>query len=179
MNALVRSAFGLIVLSASFAYGTNSKVRVEASPELRIGIVDANRDAATRDASHEAFAAGFAAAINKDSSAPAVIVKTKSIGADNAAFNLRAGVYDAVLVLGPSLPRPLMLSETSRLTATLSAGKQEKKVFLIFNNVDEGLTKVLTAAFGPAMANEDFRRALDGDVEAIASANGTKIAAQP
>jgi len=178
MKTYFRIAAGFVVLFLSVGRSEATKVRVQARPELRIGIVDSNRDVASRDALHAAFAAGIAAAINKDSANP-LGVKTKCVGADNAAFNLRAAVYDAVLVIGTSLPRPLMLSETSRLTATLNSGKADRKAFLIFGVADEGLGKVLTEAFTPAVSDEKFLSLLDGEAAPVAAAeSGPKVAAR-
>ncbi|HYD82644.1 MAG TPA: hypothetical protein VEA63_01300, partial [Opitutus sp.] len=131
-----------------------------------------------REALHEAFAEGLAKAINDGGGAP-IEVKTKRVNPDHAAFNLGTGVYDAVLVIANQLPRPLILSETKRLVATLSTGREEKKAFLIFQQADEGLEKVLTAAFTPAITNSRFLDALDGGFEKVDGANGgSKIAAR-
>lgn len=166
MNALIRivlmTCFGLLLVSP--VRGTDQKLRVEGRQDLRLAIVDSNRNNPSRAALHEAFALGLAEAINAGGGAP-ISVKTKVANPDHAAFNLGTGIYDAVLVIGTSLPRPLILSETTRLTATLSAGKKERKAYLIFGQGDEGLTKVLTGAFASAITYPKFLDTLDGGID--------------
>ncbi len=180
MKAFIRILAGSLALFASCIARAESKVNVQGSSELRLAVVDSNRSNAGSDALHAAFAASLAEAINVGGGAP-VTVKAKRVNADHAAFNLGTGVYDAVLVMGSTVPRPLILSETKRLVATLNAGKGEKKAFLIFGVNDEGLAKVLTAAFTPAITNTKFLDALDGGLEQMATTpdGGTKVAAGP
>ncbi len=180
MNAFIRILTGSVVLLTSGFMRAESKVKVQGSAELRLAVVDSNRSNAASDALHAAFAESLSEAINGGGGAP-VVVKTKRVNPDHAAFNLGTGVYDAVLVMGNTVPRPLILSETKRLMATLSAGKGEKKAFLIFGVNDEGLAKVLTAAFTPAITNTKFLDALDGGFEQMAASTegGTKVAARP
>lgn len=167
------------VLSALDLVAADLKVRVQGSQELRLAVVDSSRNTAARDALHQAFANGLAAAINQGGGQP-ITVKVKAVNADHAAFNLGTGVYDAVLAMGTSLPRPLILSDTMRLTATLNTTKGERKAFLIFGQADEGLAKVLTAAFAPAITDRKFLDALDGGFEQLAAADGgSKVAARP
>lgn len=170
----MRIGVGYVALIASFAIAAETKeVKVEARPELRVAVVDSSR----KTALHEAFATALAAAINQGGGAP-IDVKTKSLSADLAAFGLRNGTYDAVLVLAGSLPRPLIMSESARLEATLNSGKNERKAYLIFNTIDDGLTKVLSAAFTPALTSDLFMDTLDGGLDPVSAANaGTKVAA--
>lgn len=180
MNAFIRILAGSLALCASGLVRAESKVNVQGSSELRLAVVDSNRSNASSDALHAAFAASLEEAINVNGGAP-VTVKTKRVNADHAAFNLGTGVYDAVLVMGNTVPRPLILSETKRLLATLNSGKGEKKAFLIFGVSDEGLAKALTAAFTPAITNTKFLDALDGGLEKLATVpeGGAKVAARP
>ena len=91
-------------------------------------------------------------------------VRFKHVGADNAAFNLGTGVYDAVLVVSGSLPRALMISDVSRLSAILGAGKSERKLYLVFGNGDAALADLLSASFSVALNNQKFLDTLnDGD----------------
>lgn len=177
MHALLRFSLGFLSIVGLVARAADTQVRVEASRgEFRLAIVDATRNKAQREAVHQAFVAGFEAAIAK-TGAP-LTVKAKAVNADHAAFNLGTGVYDAVLVIGTSLPRPLILSDTARLTATLGAGKEERKAFLVFRSSDEGLEKVLTAAFVPAVTGQRFLDALSGEPSQLAGgAGGSKVAA--
>lgn len=177
MNLFLRLCLGFLSFSGLVARAADVQMRVEASRgEFRLAIVDATRNKALREAVHEAFVAGFEAAIAK-TGAP-LAVKAKAVSADHAAFNLGTGVYDAVLVIGTTLPRPLILSDTARLSATLGAGKEERKAFLVFRSSDEGLEKVLAAAFVPAVTGQRFLDALSGEPTQLAgAAGGAKVAA--
>lgn len=73
-----------------------------------------------------------------------------------------------------------MISEVSRLSATLGAGKTEKKVYLVFNNTDESLATLLASSFPLALTDGKFLDAVDGITDRIAAAgDGAKIAATP
>lgn len=167
MNAFIRIVVtGTIALLASGAGQAESKVRVQGSADLRLAVVESTRGSAGTEAVQATFAACLAEAINAGGGAP-IDVTVKRVSADHAAFNLGTGVYDAVLVMGNALPRPLILSGTKRLIATLSSGKGEKKAFLVFSENDAGLAKVLTAAFTPAITSTEFLDALDGGFEPV------------
>lgn len=177
MKTLIRSSV-LFCLLGAFAFAADA-VKVAGSRELRLAVVDTAKSSATRETAHAAFAASFSEAIAK-LCGEKIGVKVKCVSADHAAFNLGTGVYDAVLVLGTSLPRPLMISDVSRLSATLGAGKTERKAYLIFNNSDEGLAKVLAGSFEPALTSDRFLDALDGKAGQLAgAAGGSQVAAAP
>lgn len=166
MNAFIRIVTGSIALLSSGVCRAESKVHVQGSAELRLAVVESTRGSAGGEKVQATFATCLATAINAGGGAP-IEVTAKRVSADHAAFNLGTGVYDAVLVMGNALPRPLMLSGTKRLIATLSSGKGEKKAFLVFRENDPGLTSVLTTAFTPAITSTEFLDALDGGFEPV------------
>ena len=177
MNVILRGSFAFLCLSASLAMGTPSTVTVASSRELRLAIVDSSKATPVRDASHAAFALCLGQAVSRQGGGE-IGVKVKCVSADHAAFNLGTGVYDAVLVLSGSLPRALMISEVSRLSATLGSGRNEKKVYMIFSNGDQTLSRVLTTSFAQALTDNRFLDAVDGISSRIASAgDGSKVAA--
>ena len=177
MNTFLRGAFILSVLSLSSGWAAESTVTVASSRELKLAVVDASKATPARDASHTAFAAGLSQAVSKEGGGE-VGVRVKCVTPDNAAFSLSTGAYDAVLVLSGSLPRALMTSDVLRISATLGAGKAEKKVFLVFNSGDETLAKLLLTSFPTALTNDKFLDAVDGMSSHIAAASaGAKVAA--
>lgn len=102
MNAIIRGSALLFVLVTTFASATESIVEVAGSKGLRLAVVDNRKATAARDASHAAFAASLGQAVSRE---PGEIgVRVKCVPADQAAFNLGTGVFDAVLVLSGSLP---------------------------------------------------------------------------
>lgn len=176
MKTLIRSSV-LFCLLGACAMAADA-VKVAGSRELRLAVVDSAKPSAAREASHAAFAASLSEAVSKLCGTK-LGVKAKCVNADHAAFNLGTGVYDAVLVIGSTLPRPLILSEVTRLSATLGAGKSEKKAYLIFSNSDAGLSQVLASSFEPALTSATFLDALEGPDTKIAAGAGAKVAASP
>jgi hypothetical protein len=161
-------ALGVGLVAAAAA---DSKVRVNSSRGLQLAIVDSSRASPPREALHEAFALSLAKAIG-DSCGTAMPVHAKWVSADKAAFGLSNGTYEAVLVIGSSLPRPLMISDVTRLNATVLIGQSQKNVYFIFNSSDEGLQKHMTASFPNALGDPRFLNVLDPD----AIPAGTKVA---
>lgn len=178
MNASLRIGLFAVLLSAGAAYAEPLVVRVAATAELRLAVVDAARATRARETLHEAFATSLGEAIGEMCGDP-VAVKMKSVGADHAAFGLNAGTYDVVLVIAKSLPRQLAMGDTCRLTATLGMDQKAPKAFLIFGGADEGLQKLLTKSFASAISNTRFLDALDGGIDANPeSIKGKKLAAR-
>ena len=176
MNSLIRGSLVFFSLCVGTALAAET-VKVASSRELRLAIVDPAKPSAAREATHAAFAASLRAAVTKQCGGE-VGVRMKCVPADNAAFNLGTGVYDAVLVLGGSLPRALMTSDVSRLSATLGAGKTEKKVYLIFGNEDATLAGLLSNTFDTALTDGRFLDAVDG-IDGKIARSGSKLAASP
>jgi hypothetical protein len=164
MNAIIRSGLCCVVLGAGLAFADQPVIRVVASSDFRLVIVDSSHDTPAREAVHQAFAASLAKAVGEAVGGP-VKVQMKCEHADQAAFALANGGCHAVLSIGKSLPRPLVLSGTSRLNATLGAGRNEREAFLIFANDDPGLEKLLTGSFASAITDNRFLDALDGGIE--------------
>lgn len=177
MNAIIRGSFLLSFLVVTVATAAQSTVQVAGSRELRLAVVDSARATSARDATHSAFAVGLGRAVSGQEGSE-IGVNIKCVSADLAAFNLSNGIYDAVLVLTGSLPRALMTSEVTRLNATLGDGRSEKKIYLVFNNGDQTLAKILSASFSVAMTDSNFLDAIDGFGSRLAEANtGAKVAA--
>ena len=106
-------------------------------------------------------------------------MRTKCVNADHAAFNLGTGVYDAVLVINNSLPRPLMISDVARLSATLGSGKTEKKLYFIFGTSDAPLSELLSASFPAALNNPKFLDMLDDALGRPPTAGDKMASASP
>ena len=174
MNALIRAGLVFVLAGVSLATAADKSVRVDASRDLRLAIVDAAKPSKARDAQHAAFADSLGEAISKQGGG-AIGVRVKCVSADNAAFNLGTGVYDAVLVIGSSLPRPLMISDVSRLSANLNEGKNERKVYLVFGAGDATLANLLSASFSVALNNPKFIDTLSDPADQPAA--GGKLAA--
>ena len=165
-----------VTLGVGLASAEQAAVRVVASSELRLVIVDAARASSARDALHQAFAASLGQTMGAACGGP-VAVRLKCQGADQAAFALGNGGCHVVLALGKTVPRPLVLSGTTRLNATLGAGRNAQEACLIFANEDEGLRKLLTQSFAAAITDPRFLDALDGGLESAPDpGKGQKLA---
>lgn len=170
MNAPLRLGV-LFVAFASAAFAADPTMKVaSSSSDLKLAIVDTSKATPARDALHQVFATGLGEAVTERLGSP-MGVRVKCVSADHAAFNLEAGVYDAVLVLTNSMPRQLVTSTLTRLAATLAVGKAEKKLYLVFNPSDPKLSELLTAAYPAAVNSPKF-------VQAIESANGPMVVAR-
>jgi len=178
MHALLRTGLVSIFLGASLTLAADKTVRVDANRDLRLAVVDTSKPTKERDAQHAAFADSLGAAVSKQCGGT-IGVRVKSVSADSAAFNLGTGVYDAVLFIGTMLPRPLMISDVSRLSAIRGSGKSEKKIFLIFGTGDETLANLLSASFPLAVNDQKFLDALNDPVGAGTPAGGKLAAATP
>jgi len=178
MNAIIRGGLAILFLCACArtAVATEATVRVAASRELRLAVVDSGKPSIARDALHAAFGKSLGDAVSKECGS-AIGVRVKCVSADNAAFSLGNGAFDAVLILNGSLPRALMISDVTRLNATLGTGKDEKKVFLIFNNGDATLAHLFSASFAIALTDNKFLDSVDTVDAKLAVNGGSKLAA--
>lgn len=143
---------------------------------LRVAIVDGCPNLEARDATHVAFALSLRDALT-EASGTAIAVKIQCVNADHAAFEFGAKTYDAVLVIAPTLPRSLKLSNVTRLSARIGDEKLEKRAYLIFGPVDPTLGDQISAAFGLALADERFLAAYEGESDPGAQSGGAKVAA--
>lgn len=174
MNATMR--VGLVFLSLfTAAFAAETEVRVASSRGLQLAVVDAAKPSAARDAVHQAFAASLGDAVSKRCGSP-IGVRVKCVGADHAAFNLNAGVYDAVLVVAKSLPEGLAKVDGITLSAVPQSGKRDRTIFLIVSNGDASLQGMLASAFATALNDERFLTSFSGNEQKVAVANGTKVA---
>lgn len=169
MNTSFRIGLGLFLSAVCVSWAEEQVVRVDTSRELRLAVVDNAKSSPSRDAVYAAFAETLSETISARYQSH-VGVRAKRVSADHAAFNLGTGVYDAVLVFGNSLPRPLMISDVARLHATLGSGKTETKVYLIFGTADETLGKLLAVSFEGALTADKFLAAYEGPAAKIGDA---------
>lgn len=159
MNVFLRAGLVFCVF-ATLGAAADSAVKVSGSRELKLAVVDTGRASAAREGLHEAFATALGQAVSARCGSE-LAVRHKRVGADQAAFNLEAGVYDAVLVLTGSMPRPLVSSSFARLVGSFAAGKSETKVYLVYNPGDPALSELLVAAYPAALNAPAFLKALE------------------
>lgn len=176
MNATLRFVAVLALCTASVA-AVEPQVRVAASRELRVAVIDATKASATRDAMHVAFATSLGESLTKQCGGP-VGVKTKCVGVDHAAFNLGTGVYDAVLVVGKGVPDRLRRVDAITLSALPENGKRDRMLYLLIAGGDDTLQGLLAAAFTGALRDGKFLETFANSDGKIVTPAGEKIAAQ-
>lgn len=162
----------LLALAGGSVSAAEPQVRVAASKELRLAVVDTNKSSEARDAMHQAFAASLGRMLTQQCGAP-VGVRAKRVGADHAAFNLNAGVYDAVLVVARDMPASLRRSNAM----VLSAAPDGSKLHLLIAEGDPGLQGLLAGGFARALNDQIFLAQLAVAEGRPAASAGEKIAA--
>lgn len=152
--------FGLLFLLPVLASAASDpSVRVAGSRDLRVSVVDVNKATPARQAMHQAFAAALAEAMAAKSGS-ALSFKVKTVGADQAAFNLEAGVCDAVFVPSHVVPRQLAGVSVARLSG--KRGDSKEVVYLVYAPGDEKLAELLAVAFPAALESPKFLQAFEG-----------------
>lgn len=152
------------ILAVTAVTAREGEIRVAASRELRVAIVDFAKASPTRDAVHQAFSTSLGESLTRQCGAP-VGVRAKCVGVDHAAFNLNAGVYDAVLVIGRAVPDALRRIEAITLSAAPDAAKRDRMLYLMIAPGDTALQGLLATAFTGALNDGKFR-------ESFAAADG-------
>jgi hypothetical protein len=178
MNTTIRGlavSLSIGVCSVAIAAPKSEQVRVAASQELRVAVVDSTKASATRDALHQTFAASLSTSLTRQCGGP-VGVKVKCVGADNAAFNLGAGVYDAVLVIGRAVPDKLRRIDSILLSATPEGGKRDRVLYLVIANGDTSLQGLLAAAFTGTVNDGKFLASYNGIDGKLVNTSGEKLA---
>ena len=179
MNPTIRAVvitLSICVSVAATAAPQKSEIRVAASKELRVAVVDATKSSAVRDAMHQAFAASLSTSLGRQCGSP-VGVRAKCVGVDNAAFNLGTGVYDAVMVVGSSVPEVLRRADAITLSASTEAGKRDRMLYLLISNGDPSLQGLLASAFTVALNDGKFLDAFAAADGKLPAALGGKVAA--
>lgn len=182
MNATIRALMVLLSsgawVSAALAGPKASEIRVAASRELRVAVVDATKASPVRDAMHQAFASGLGGSLTRQCGSP-VGVRAKCVGVDNATFNLNAGVYDAVLVVGTSVPDALRRTDSLTLSATPETARRDRKLYLLIPNGDTSLQGMLAAAFTGTLNDGRFLESFVALDAKPLPALGGKVASAP
>lgn len=175
MNAALRA--GLFVLSIlPVASAVEPQVRVAASRELRVAVIDSSKRSEAREAMHQAFAATLGASLTQQCGGH-VGVKAASVGADHAAFNLGTGVYDAVLVVGRSVPDVLRRVDGITLQAIPESGRRDRALYLVIANGDASLQRFLEMAFSHVVKDQKFLEQFAGADAKLTIVGGPRIAA--
>ena len=174
MNAtLIR--IGVLLALSGMVGAAESQVRVAASRDLRLAVIDPNKLTAAREIMHQAFATALGASLTTQCRGP-VGVRAKRVGPDHAAFNLSAGVYDAVLVISRDVPGVFRRVDAITLSATPDNEKRERSIYLLIGNGDASLQGLLATGFTQAVNDGEFLRHLAAAEGKLAPASGESVA---
>jgi hypothetical protein len=172
MNATLRYGFFLACLGAT-ALAAEPEVRVAASRGLSVAVVDPSRPTPAREAMHQAFATSLGVAMSQRCG-DSIGVRVKAVSADHAAFNLGAGVFDAVLVIGRDVPEALRHVDGVTFSATPDSVRHDRALHLIVGNGDASLQSLLAASFTGAVADQKFLDCFNGGGKIAAVVSGAK-----
>ena len=162
---------GLFLAVSVASASASDKVSVQASRDLQVAVIDSGSKE-SRAAVHPALASSFSAGMTHEFKAP-VQVKLKLADASRAAKELRAGNYDAVIVIGNSVPSVLLKEGFTVLKATdARSGSLSKTFYLLARTEDASMNQVVGVAFDHAMKSANFQEALTGK-----SSNSSNLAA--
>lgn len=164
MKTTIRTSFFAMLAFTSVALGASASdsVNVQASRDLtvRLAIVDSSKRIEARGVIHDALATSLSASMSRECQMP-IRVKVKLAEPSRASEDLAAGVYDAAVVIGASVPQVLMKGDLSLLKATDAKSRDVNRTFyLLARNDDPSLNKVLEAAFEQAVNSAGFQEAL-------------------
>lgn len=166
-----------LTLNASAADSASDNVKVQASSDLRVAVLDTSRPGTDRASVHEAFAATLGATMSKQCGGP-VNVKITEVDAFRLSFDLKAGVYDAAFVIGDSVPPILRKGNFEILRAVSEVGIPARVFHLIVPTDDPGLQKMISASFPEALASAKFQEAVSRAVAVRVNADAIKKAAK-
>jgi hypothetical protein len=147
-----------LTLSA-YAADDASELKVQASSDLRVAILDTTRSGNDRTSVHEAFAASLSAAMSKECGGT-VNVKVTEVDAFRLSFDLKAGMYDAAFVVGSNVPAVLKKGDYEILRAVSDVGAPGRVFHMIVPTEDAGLQKMIVASFPQALSAPKFQEAV-------------------
>jgi hypothetical protein len=175
----MKAFFGFVALAAGLALNVMaaddaSELKVSASSDLRIAIVDGTRAGTERDTVHEAFANSLAISMSKQCGG-AVNVKLTDVEVFRVGFELKAGMYDAAFIVG-NVPAILKKGDYEIIRAMSDVGSPARVFHMVVPADDANLKKMLSASFGEALASTKFQEALSRAVAVKINADAIRNA---
>jgi hypothetical protein len=161
---LLMLGFG-VVLRAAPATG----LRVEASRDLQLVVVDTSRPSNQRAAIHDTFASGLSQAITRRCGGEPIGVQLTETDAKEAAKRLEMGATEAVLVIGGELPNVLQTRVVMVFSGMPDSSKSDRRLYLVVGTSDPTLQGVLAVAFSSALTDQRFLAALTGAAGKLAA----------
>lgn len=160
----MKALLGLITLTAALSLNaqvsdSSSELTVQSSSDLRVAVVDSTRTGNDRGLLHEAFAASLGTSMSKKAGGK-VTVKVTEVDAFRLAFDLKAGMYDAVFIVGNNLPPSVKKGDYEVLRAVSDVGAPARVFHMVVPSEDPSLRKMVSASFPEALNTPRFQEAV-------------------
>lgn len=166
-----------LAVSVAAADSASEDVKVQASSDLRVAVVDTTRPSPDRAGVHDAFASVFGASMSKRCGGP-VTVKVTEVDAFRLAFELKAGMYDAAFVIGDNVPQVLRNGNFNIMRAVSEVGSPARVFHMIVPTEDPSLEKMISASFPETLSSPKFQEAVSRAVAIHVNADAIKRAAK-
>jgi len=179
----MRALLGFCVLTTCLAAQLTAaesaveNVKVQASSDLRVAILDMSRPGPDRAAVHKAFAASLGQSMSKQCGGP-VGVKVTEVDAMRLSFDLASGAYDAAFVIGETVPAALRKGNFEIIRSVSEVGSPARVFNMVVPTEDPSLQKMIVSSLGEALANPKFQEAVSRSVAIRVNADSLKKAAK-
>jgi hypothetical protein len=161
----MKSVLGVAFLSACLAFSVSAadsasaNVKVQASSDLRVAVLDLSPTPGDHSVMHEAFATSLGATMSRQCGGT-VNVKVTEVDAIRLGFDLKAGIYDAAFVIGNNVPAVLRKSDFEIIRGIADVGVPGRVFHMIIPSDDPQLQKMISLSFPEALASSKFQEAV-------------------
>jgi hypothetical protein len=174
--SLMKTNIVLVLAALSFSAGHAApapveSVRVQASRNLRVMVVDASKPSEARTAVHEAFASTLAASLFTQSGISLPVKLSEETDANKVAADLAEGVYDAAIIFENNLPSSLRTPEFSTTRGVSEMGVPVRVFHFVLRSEDPSMVMTVNSAFAQTVKNTRFQQSLarTAEIRVVAS----------
>ncbi len=160
MKTILSSVMALLAVGAASA-GAIESVKVSASADFRLVVVDTTKSGADDKALYETFGLSFSDGLGRQFGAPMKVKVITGTDVQVAADKVLTGSYDAALVISDDLPLSMTSSEFSVTRAFSKVGIPVKVFHFVVRASDPSLKQKASAAFTEALSTQRFQDALN------------------
>lgn len=177
----MRAFLGFCVLTTCLAVKLSAadsapeNVKVQASSDLRVAVLDLSRPGPDRAAVHKAFAASLGQSMSKQCGGP-VGVKVTEVDSMRLVVDLTSGAYDAAFIIGDTLPVALRKGNFEVIRAVSEVGSPARVFHMVVPTEDPGLQKMIVAAVPEVLSSPKFQEAVSRSVAIRVNADAIKKA---
>lgn len=161
---------GLFLAVGVASVSAFEKVSVQASRDLSLNVrlIDSSGTSEAREVIHAALGTSMTAGMTWECKTT-VQVSVKVAAVARAAKDLQSGACDAIIVIGNSVPAPLLKDDVVVLKANTQSGDLNQTFYLLGHaSRDPSLNKALGLAFEHAVKSQGLQEAVAGKAAASA-----------